>query len=190
MPVARRVAAIAVAAYLLLVFIDRFVLVKLFAMRVGLPILLAALVALACVGVGFLVRGRRGGIATNLAIGYPIFGTICFVVGAMKISNATMMPIVVIFGIAGVLSLKDAGPIAGAPLSLAMIAIIVFGVLEAQAPPASLDELAYHLAIPWSWVKEGRAVDLPLISHSYFPLGVESADLPLFTAIGIDAGIA
>jgi hypothetical protein len=51
--------------------------------------------------------------------------------------------------------------------------------------------LAYHLAVPWTWVMEHRAIDLPLISHSYFPLGIESADLPLMTILGqIGGGIA
>jgi len=69
---------------------------------------------------------------------------------------------------------------------------IVFAaaIVVAQAPPVSLDEVAYHLAVPHTWALEGRAVELPLLSHSYFPLGIESADLPLFVALGIDGGTA
>ena len=33
-------------------------------------------------------------------------------------------------------------------------------------------------------------MELPLLSHSYFPLGVESADLPAFTLLGLEAGAA
>ncbi|HEX7192518.1 MAG TPA: hypothetical protein VF381_13200, partial [Thermoanaerobaculia bacterium] len=46
----------------------------------------------------------------------------------------------------------------------------------------------YHLAVPHAWVLAGRAIALPLISHSYFPLGIESADLPPLTLLGSLAG--
>jgi hypothetical protein len=58
----------------------------------------------------------------------------------------------------------------------------------AQAPASSLDELAYHLAVPHTWALEGRAIELPLLSHSYFPLGIESADLPLLSVLGSTSG--
>src|SRR5437764_252087 len=75
------------------------------------------------------------------------------------------------------------------PLVLIALALVFLcALIAAQAPPSSLDELAYHLAVPWTWVKEHRAIDLPLISHSYFPLGIESADLPLLTILGQLAG--
>jgi len=62
--------------------------------------------------------------------------------------------------------------------------------VAAQAPPSSLDELAYHLAVPHTWVLEGRVVELPLLSHSYFPLGIESADLlPLLLLGPSDGGV-
>ncbi|HJW92365.1 MAG TPA: hypothetical protein VJ901_01985 [Thermoanaerobaculia bacterium] len=72
------------------------------------------------------------------------------------------------------------------------VIFIVFACafIAAQAPPTSLDELAYHLAIPKTWLLEGRAIALPLLSHSYFPLGVESASLPLLTLIGDEGGVA
>ncbi len=69
--------------------------------------------------------------------------------------------------------------------------MLVCAFVAAQAPPSSLDELAYHLAVPHSWVLEGRAVELPLLSHSYFPLGIESADLlPLLLLGAADGGVA
>jgi len=83
-------------------------------------------------------------------------------------------------------------PVIAEPLVLiALAAVFLCALIVAQAPPSSLDELAYHLAVPWTWVKEHRALDLPLISHSYFPLGIESADLPLLSILGqIGGGIA
>jgi hypothetical protein len=83
-------------------------------------------------------------------------------------------------------------PAIAEPLVLVALAIVfICALIAAQAPPSSLDELAYHLAVPWTWVKEHRAIDLPLISHSYFPLGIESADTPLLTILGqLGGGIA
>ena len=192
----RRAIAIVVAIYLLLVFFDGFVLVELFFRRVGVPILFALAGALACVGAGFLVRRFRRDLALNLVIGYPIFGTICFLVGLVHVSAWTMVPIVGVLGGIGligggqtILSVRP-GKIAWPPL-LTISLVFLAAFIAAQAPPSTLDELAYHLAIPWSWVKEGRAIDLPLISHSYFPLGVESADLPFLSILGnMQGGIA
>jgi hypothetical protein len=191
---ARRVIPFAVAAYLLIVFAERFVLVELLVRRVGVPLLLAAAVALACIGAGYLARNRKSGLAANLAIGYPIFGTICFLVGLLKISTWTMVPLVIGLACVGAAAAAARAPEAGAPTPtrayIPLATIVILGFVVAQAPPHSLDELAYHLAVPWSWAKEGRAIELPLISHSYFPLGVESADLPFFAILGVEGGVA
>jgi hypothetical protein len=188
----RRIIAIIVAAYLLLVLIDRFVLVELFIRRVGIPIFFALAVSLACIGTGFLARRLRKGVALNFVIGYPVFGAICFLVAIIHISPWTMVPIVGVLGGVGALSVAQAllpvrtGKSAAATLALSLI--FLAGLIAAQAPPATLDELSYHLAVPWSWVKEGRAIALPLISHSYFPLGIESADLPSLSILGSASG--
>src|SRR6266550_4290972 len=102
----RRIIAIIVAAYLLLVLIDRFVLVELFVRRVGIPILLALAVSLACIGTGFLARRLRKGVALNFVIGYPIFGAICFLIALIHISPWTMVPVVGILGGIGLLTLS------------------------------------------------------------------------------------
>src|SRR5947209_59046 len=104
----RRIIAIIVAAYLLLVLIDRFVLVELFIRRVGIPILFALAASLACIGTGFLARRRRNGVALNFVIGYPIFGAICFLIGLIHISPWTMVPVVGMFGGMGALSVAPA----------------------------------------------------------------------------------
>ena len=186
----RRVIAVIVALYLLLVLIDRFVLVELFVRRVGIPILFAIAVGLACIGCGYLARRFRSDLALNFVIGYPIFGAICFLIALFHISPWTMVPIVGVLGGVGALTVAPAvlpvraGKSAGATLILVFLAALI----AAQAPPSTLDELAYHLAVPWSWVKEGRAIDLPLVSHSFFPLGVESADLPSLSILGTTSG--
>lgn len=188
---ARRVAAIAVSVYLLLVLLDRFVLVELLVQRIAVPFLLAVAAALACIGTGFIVRGRRRDLALNLIVGYPIFGTICFLIGLGKISTWTMVPIVGVFGGIGLLNVTK--PVAKSSVNaafplIAMAAVAFTAFIAAQAPPSTLDELAYHLAVPWTWAKEARAIALPLNSHSYFPLGVESADLPFLAILGTGGG--
>jgi len=201
----RRWIAIAVALYLLLVLLDRFVLVELFVRRCGVALAAALFEAFALVGIGFAVRAllaRRWNwgeldLARDLLAGYPIFGGLCFLVGLLSVSAPVMLAIVVaagVWGIYAVVRRYESRPVKlhaiGMPPGIVLV-LIVIGVVMAQAPPSSLDELAYHLAVPWSWIKEGRAIALPLLSHSYFPLGVESADLPLLALLGpIGGGIA
>src|SRR5438270_6965504 len=203
----QRIVAIVIALYLLLVLIDRFVLVELLVTRVGLAVLLALFEAFAILGVGFAVRGalarawraEDADLPRDFLLGYPIFGAICFLVGTLNVSSWSMGIVLVIFGVGGIYVLvrrfesrPTAIPLITEPLVLIALAIVFLcALIAAQAPPSSLDELAYHLAVPWTWVKEHRAIDLPLISHSYFPLGIESADLPLLTILGqISGGIA
>src|SRR6266550_3817935 len=189
----RRIIAILAGVYFLLVLFNGFVLVELFLRRVGIPILFAIAAALACIGAGFLIRKLQSNVALNFVVGYPIFGAICFLIGLLKISPWTMVPIVGILGGLGAISSigrTDENPRLKPFATVALIFIGVAALIAAQAPPSTLDELAYHLAIPWTWAKEGRAIDLPLVSHSYFPLGVESADLPFLAILGTGGGVA
>jgi hypothetical protein len=201
----RRWIAIAVAVYLLLVLLDRFVLVELFFRRAGVALGAALFESFALIACGFALRGlllRRWrfeelDVARDFLIGYPVFGTLCFLVGLLNISAPSMLALLVAAGVAGLYAVVrrfESRPVKIAALPavpVAAAAVIVAGLVLAQAPPTSLDELAYHLAVPWTWVKEGRAIALPLLSHSYFPLGVESADLPLLAIFGtVGGGIA
>ena len=203
----QRIVSIVIALYLLLVLIDRFVLVELLVTRIGLSVLLALFEAFAIFGAGFAVRGAiarawRAGEADlprDFLLGYPIFGALCFLVGTLNVSSWSMGVLLVVFGVGGIYVLvrrfesrPPVMPVIAEPLVLIALAIVfICALIAAQAPPSSLDELAYHLAVPWTWVKEHRAIDLPLISHSYFPLGIESADLPLLTILDqLSGGIA
>src|SRR5437868_1761723 len=103
-----------------------------------------------------------------------------------------MVPIVIVFAIVGGYSVGQTF-LSGRPDKNVWptLAVAVIGFIAAQAPPTTLDEVAYHLAVPHTWVAEGRVVDLPLIATSYFPFGVESADLPLLASLGsVQGGIA
>lgn len=221
----RRWIAIAVALYLLLVLLDRFVLVELFFRRCGIALGAALLEAFALVGCGFAVRCvipsvarnplRRGAAADSspsrlgmtrwadldltrdLLVGYPIFGALCFLAGSLTTTPPLMLAIVLaagLWGIYAVVRRYESRPMklddVGLP-PFAIGVILIAGIVMAQAPPSALDEVAYHLAVPWTWVKEGRAIALPLLSHSYFPLGIESADLPPLALFGpLTGGIA
>ena len=199
----RSVIAISIAAYLLLVLFDRFVLVDLLARRVGVALFLAIVEIAALVGVGFVVRGlfvRRWvpgdlDVSRELLLGYPLFGAVCFLVGTLNVSSWSMGALLVIAAVGGTYAIvrrfemRPIEPTLIDAVPLVTIVIVIgFGVVAAQAPPSTLDELAYHLAVPWTWVTEHRAIDLPLISHSYFPLGIESADLPLLSMLGRQSG--
>lgn len=194
---ARSVLAGLLALFALLTLIDRFVLLELLVRRTAIPLLFAILVAIACTGIGALARRTDEADAPlDFLIGYPLLGTVCFLVGLLKVNVWTMLPVVLLFAIAGGLLLLAgwkhsermethwSSPWA-API---VVLVLACGFVAAQAPPSSLDELAYHLAIPHTWVLEGRAIHLPLLSQSLFPLGIESADLPALTLLGASDG--
>lgn len=192
----RYVLATLLALFALLTLFDRFVLVEMLIRRTALPLAVAFVVAVACVGVG--AAARRSAEADgplDFLIGYPLLGTACFLVGTVNVSVWTMVPVVAIGAVVGGLKIRAGRPARsgaeGKPASVwafAVLVILACGFVWAQAPPSSLDELSYHLAVPQTWVLEGRAVELPLSSHSYFPLGIESADLAALVLLGAGGG--
>ena len=148
-------------------------------------------------------RAKRVDVPLDLLLGYPLFGALCFLAGAIRVATWTIVPLLVAGSLAGAGFLfarfRDDRGVAREVVTpsrpwwpvIAVIAVFACAFVAAQAPATSLDELAYHLAVPHTWVLEGRAVELPLLSHSYFPLGIESADLPLLFSLGaMDGGVA
>ncbi len=222
----RLVLAALLALFAILTLLDRFVLVELLVRRIAIPLLFAAVAAIACIGLGaFARRAKRIDVPIDLLIGYPILGTLCFLVGLLKVNLWTMGAVVLAAVAIGAwrawsAGFQPAGPPASSRLDqtsrapdrqdaggpagwkpalhssgnaakFIVLAVLACAFVAAQAPPSSLDELAYHLAVPHTWVLEGRAIALPLLSHSWFPLGIESADLPSLTFLGaLDGGIA
>jgi len=83
----RYVLATLLALFALLTLFDRFVLVELLLRRAALPLLVAFGMAIACVGVGAVARrSEEADAPLDFLIGYPLFGTICFLVGTVKIA--------------------------------------------------------------------------------------------------------
>ena len=93
----RLVLAVLVTLFAVLTLLDRFVLIELLVRRCGIPLLFATVEALACIGVGVLARRTtRVDVPLDLLIGYPIFGTLCFLVGAVKVNVWTMVTLVAV----------------------------------------------------------------------------------------------
>ena len=176
---ARSVLAILLGLFAVLTLLDRFVLVELLLRRTSIPLLLAVTMALAMVGIGALLRrAKQLDFPLDLLIGYPIFGTLCFLIGMLKISVWTLAPLVALGLLAAIVLFlrryagdadkRPASEALTAPLwpAVAVVAVLVCAFVAAQAPPSSLDELAYHLAVPHAWELEGRVVELALLSQS------------------------
>src|SRR5438309_1548876 len=62
---------------------------------------------MAIAGAGHLARRRRPGLALSFIIGYPIFGTICFLVGLVKVNAAVMGLVTIVFGLAGIFAVYE-----------------------------------------------------------------------------------
>jgi len=180
--------------------------------RLALPLPFALLTALAALGAGGAWRALRNtstdrslvySLAADLIVGLPLFGSIVFLIGTITTTPAAMAAVLFTFASLGVVNVvRTAQQIAArardTPASASLMAIFVafagvtlvhvFAV--ALLPAFSLDEVAYHLTVVKSWVLEGRVVELPLLSHSYFPFGSEAAHLPLISLLGNRGAIA
>jgi hypothetical protein len=165
----------------------------------GVPLALALFAALAAVGavhlIRLIIRSDPGeSLWFDFLVGVPLSGTVFFLVACF--STAAPIMSAVLFaaaasGAAAVISrvkrpVSTGGVEGSAIRALATSAIILQlagAAIVAQLPASSLDEVAYHLTVPKTWVLEGRVVDLPLLSHSYFPFGSESAAIPALALI-------
>jgi len=183
----------------------------------ALPILVAIPAALAILGCGFWFRRllqKLGAAAeddrnlfsyaADYLIGYPVFGTLCFLLGHLSTETVAQGSLTLLAAVAGSLSIvrrtsrEQGSPVIpashlGWPVVLLSAALAIpafYSLAIALIPPVTLDEVAYHLGVPRTWVLEQRVVELPLISHSYFPLGIESADLFALSALGESGAVS
>ena len=166
-----------------------------------LPAALAAAEVLAAIGASVLLHAllRRGlpfaqpRLSTHLIVGLPLYGTLVYVVASWSTAKAPMAAALAVPAIAGAVAVAlqgvrrpafaPAGPLGFAACGLLGV-VFTCALLWATLPPATIDEVAYHLAVPKSWVLDGRVTELPLIATSYFPFGVESAHLPALALLG------
>ncbi|HEX7829430.1 MAG TPA: hypothetical protein VF787_07220 [Thermoanaerobaculia bacterium] len=193
----RLVLSLLLGLFALLTIADRFALLELLVIRAGVPMLFALAQAIAIIGIGCIVRGsRESDPALDFLIGLPMFGALLFLVGLLNVSAWTIWPLIALLGIAGVVLIlagwKQQPDVPTSSVSLiAVLIVLVCGIVTALAPPTSIGEIANTLAVPRAWALEGRAIDLPLLAHSYFPLGIESADVAPIAILGaLQGGVA
>jgi hypothetical protein len=179
-------------------------------LRIAVPLALALPVCVAALGAGRGLRlsieralGQRApdtglyASAADFTAGLPLFGTLCCLVACVSTaSHVLLVPLIACAALGLQQSMRAVLRGMPEPLTLSPSAWIIVAsaaavaLTMAQLPPCTRDEVAYHLAVPRAWVLEGRVVELPLNSHSYFPFGVESAALPLLAVAGHDGAIA
>ena len=169
--------------------------------RWALPAALAGGEILAAIGVSALLHallrralpGSQPRLSTHLVVGLPLYGTLVYVIGSWSTAKAPMAVALAVPALAGAVTVALRGvrwPSFAPAGLLGFVACALLGVVFtcalvwATLPPATIDEVAYHLAVPKSWLLDGRVTELPLISHSYFPFGVESAHLPALSLLG------
>lgn len=195
---------------LLAIFSQTFVLIPLNLSRLVLPFTLSISAALSAFSVGFAARrllaiiSREPAplplITRDLIIGYPLFGGLVYLLSLIAIRPELSAIVLIAGSIAGAALLSKWNMpgtretrIGGVSDTLAVLLLAICGLLSlivAQMPAISLDETAYHLAVPRIWVNEGHVVDLPLLSHSSFPLGTESVDVLFLSILGSSGAIA
>ncbi|MGH9456773.1 MAG: hypothetical protein ACRD2J_03935 [Thermoanaerobaculia bacterium] len=217
MPSARRdrlltLACGAVLVALLALFYYEVVIVRIAVARLAIPFAVAGATALGAIGAGRLLRvlleqrifpewsAGTPRLRHDFLVGYPLFGTFAFLVSLLSTGRVVQTILLLAGIVAGAFALADyrlgrppgarQGGVAAAVAGILAAAALFIAFLHAQAPAFTLDEVAYHLEIPRQWVLEGRAIDLPLLSHSYFPLAIESADVPALALLGADGAIA
>src|SRR5688572_21793115 len=84
----RTILAVLIALFAILTLLDRFVLVELLLRRTAMPLLLALTEGLAIVGVGALLRrGKHVDVPLDFLLGYPVFGTLLYLAGSIKVEK-------------------------------------------------------------------------------------------------------
>ena len=169
--------------------------------RWALPAALAGAEILAAIGVSSLLHAllRRAlpfaqpRLSTHLIVGLPLYGTLVYAAASWSTARAPMAVALAVPALAGAVavalrglrwpSFAPAGLLGFASCALLGV-VFACALVWATLPPATIDEVAYHLAVPKSWVLDGRVTELPLIATSYFPFGVESAHLPALALLG------
>ncbi|MDB5405396.1 MAG: conserved rane protein of unknown function [Rhodospirillales bacterium] len=144
----------------------------------------ALLLALACLGAGRAVL-RALGLTDELgscaepigfAIGVGLVGWIVFLPAIAGWLQPWQLALVLVPGLAG-LALKRPAPPSLAGLEPLIVvglvlvaAICLLNLVQALAPPADADSLAYHFALPKEFLRAGHLVFVPRASDGAIPL--------------------
>jgi hypothetical protein len=189
---ARTVLATLIALFAILTLLDRFGPFEVLTARHGLAAVLALAVGFACAGWGALLRrASRIDFPLDFLLGYPLFGTLLFLIALVKIAAWTLLPVLLLGCAAAILYLwrwyrrssTDGAP-AHEPVPLRWPALFVFAVLGYGLMVA----MPEPLPVPHTWLLEGRAMKLPLLDESHAALGIESAALLPLTILGPISG--
>ncbi len=159
---------------------------------------------LSCVGFGAAVlRGLGLGgalswherLGWSFAVGFGVLGWLLFFVGISgALGRATLITLLLV-GACGIGFLgRPPAPAHAARLQgvewtlLGLVcAALAFDFLEALAPPADADSLAYHFALPKQFLESGRIEFIPRAVDGAVPLGVQMTYLPALALGGEQA---
>lgn len=172
------------------------------------PMLVALAEALAAIGTARAILRLAGrgpdlpswldrSYSAQLLVGLPLYGTLLFLTGLISTSTIVVCAITLPLALYAIVDANFGRPANRDPLrardwfgASALVTAGVVSFLFAQLPAFSLDELAYHLAVPMQWIIGGRVEAFPLISHSWFPFGIESAHLFSLRLLRHDGAVA
>ena len=150
---------------------------------------------LCCLGLGATVlrllkidRDMRTGEHWSIAfaVGFGALGWLVFPLGVFGYLSAEPLAVLLIAGAMAALLLRrpstfimmsSLGGVGWGLLVLLGVAF-AFDVLEAVAPPADGDTLAYHFAIPKHFLEEGRINFIPQAVEGAVPYGVQMTYVP------------
>ncbi|MDA1091607.1 MAG: glycosyltransferase family 39 protein, partial [Proteobacteria bacterium] len=124
--------------------------------------------------------------AIAFAVGFGILGWLIFPLGISGNLSPVLLSALLIVGAVGCLLLWRPGTALTMPslnimgwVFLALISVVfVFDFLEAFAPPADADTLAYHFARPKQFLEDGRINFIPQVLEGAVPLGVQMTYVP------------
>src|SRR5471030_2958642 len=162
----------------------------------------AILLALACLGAGRAAL-RALGLTDELgscaapigfAIGVGLLGWVVFFLALAGWLQPWQLALALVPGLAGLALKRTAPPTPAVPLDqlvvagLALVAVIGFlNLVQALAPPADADTLAYHFALPKEILRAGHLVFVPRAGDGAIPLLLHMTYL---VALGIGGELA
>ncbi|MDA1091604.1 MAG: glycosyltransferase family 39 protein, partial [Proteobacteria bacterium] len=124
--------------------------------------------------------------AIAFAVGFGVLGWLIFPLGVSGNLSPVPLAALLIAGAVGCLLLWRPGTVLTMPslnimgwVLLALLGgVFVFDFLEALAPPADADTLAYHFFRPKQFLEAGRINFIPQVLEGAVPLGVQMTYVP------------